>query len=261
MERKKIILSSNKYAIFSIVALGISLIVLAGSILFWIRAPRTGIYPGGPNLTEITVKTPEGTREKIIPDEYTTVWINSNATLEYDAAYKRNRNMHLAGEACFRVRNTEDIFKVVSSQVTVEAINATFRLESIPGKEHIRITLYDGEATLKAPGLSGDLVMTPGTDLILNPTTGRMEMHRVRVGVRGPEWIVNKFEYLALNSILYSIADYYDVSLVNNHPGLSQELYSFVFEGDKTLEEVMNVVKTISGKIDYRLQGRQLVIY
>lgn len=260
MERRNII-SSNRYATISIVALGISLVVLAGSILFWIQAPRKGIYPSGPNLTEITVKTPEGTREKIIPDEYTTVWINSNATLEYDAAYKRNKNMRLAGEACFRIRNTEEIFKVVSEKVTIEAINATFRIESIPGKEHTRVSLYDGEVTLKAPGLKGDLIMTPGTDLLLNPATGRMEMHRVRMGTRGPEWIINKFEYIPLNSILYSIADYYDVSLVNNHPCLSQELYSFVFEGDKTLEEVMNVVKTISGKIDYRVQGRQLVIY
>ncbi|GEM_PF-4532700 len=260
MERKKI-MSSNKYAIISIIALGVSLVVLAGSILFWTRTPRSGIYPGGSNLTEITVKTPEATREKIIPDDFTTVWINSNATLEYDAAYKRNRNMQLAGEACFRIRNTEDLFKVKSDNITVEAINATFRVESISGKEHARITLYDGEATLKASGLKGDLVMTPGTDIILNPATGRMEIHRIRPGIRGPEWIINKYEYTALNSILYSVADYYDVSLVNNHPGLSQELYSFVFEGDKTLEEVMNVIKTISGKIDYKVQGRQLVIY
>jgi len=210
---------------------------------------------------DISVKTTENIREQVDLRDNSKVWVNSNSTLKYAADYKEDRQMRLVGDAYFKIEKSDKPFTLKTDDITLILYEGIFQIESFPEKEYTRIVLFDGEAKIITEDLSQAITMNPGTDLTLDKSPEQIEVLKVKEGVKGPEWVTNKYEYMNLNNILYSLSEYYDVSFTNNRPELNNESFTCAFDGNMTLDEVMRILQTISKKISYRIEGKELIIY
>lgn len=248
-------------AVLSIAALVISLLVLAGSIFLWTRNSSPEMTSPKQYFMDMSVKTTEGIKEEITMGENSKIWVNSSSTMKYAADYKVDRKIQLTGEAYFKIRQMDRPFTLDSEKFTLIMYGGTFLLETYPEKDYCRISLYAGEAKVVMNDTSQEVVMNPGTDLILHKATGEMEMTRIKKGVYGPNWIINSYDYMAFNNILYSLSEYYEVNVTNHKPELNMQSYTLTFEGDKTLEEVMFILQTITKNFNYRIDSNELTIY
>lgn len=251
--------SINRFVILSIGSLIISILVLIGVVFLWIYWNRGSNESIGEVTTEMTIRTALGKQEKLSPDEYTTVWLNSASTLNYSIGQKRQ--MMLSGEAYFDIRKNSLPFVLKLKEATLTTTKGIFCAEAFPAEEIIKVTLYDGNLSLKFKKIPGEIMLQHGVEIIINESSGNIQLAPLRKNIRGTAWMENKYEYVSLNSILYSLADYYGVSLTIERDDLAEMIYTFTFEGDKSLDEVMNIIKTVSGKVNYRIQGEELVIY
>lgn len=248
-------------AVLSVTALIISLLVMAGSIFFWKHNTSQETISGKQYFMDMSVKTTEGMKEVINMGENSKIWVNSSSTLKYAADYKVDRKIQLTGEAYFKIRKMDRPFTLYTDNFNVVLYGATFLLETYPDKEYVRIALYGGEAKVVVNNTSQEIILNPGTDLTLHKANGEMEMKRIKKGVFGPHWIINNYEYMAFNNILYSLSEYYEINVSNHRPELNMQPYTLTFEGDKTLEEVMFVLQTITKNFNYRIDSNELTIY
>jgi len=251
----------HRIAMLSTIAIIVSMVVLTGTVLFWILSCSSSKDSTTSYLMDMSIKTTEGIVEEVTLGDNSKVWVNSNSILKYATDYKVDRKVQLTGEAYFKVEKMDRTFTLSSDGVTLVMNNGTFLMESYPDKEYCHVFLYDGEAKLIKDGSTREIILNPGTDLLLYKDTQNMEMKRVKEGVYGPEWVNKQFDFTAFNSILYSLADYYDISVINQKPELNNEALTMTFEGNKTLEEVMFVLQTLCKKMNYRINGRELIIY
>lgn len=262
MNNRNILL--RRITVLSIAAIAISLIVLIGGVLLWIwNSNNNNINIPQPRqyTMDMSVKTTEGIQEELLLNDNSKIRVNSNSILKYAADYKIDRNIQLTGEAYFKIKKMDRSFTLTADQVTLVMYGGTFLLESYPDKDYTRLCLFAGEAKLVINETSQEIILNPGTDLLLYKTTGELEMKRIKEGVYGPAWITNTYDYMALNNILYSLSEYYDISVTNNRPELNYESFTLTFEGDKTLKEVMSILQVISKKFSYRIDDNELIIF
>ncbi|MDR1601905.1 MAG: FecR domain-containing protein [Tannerella sp.] len=93
---------------------------------------------------------PPGNRAFLTLPDSSSVWLNSNSTLSYPAAFDgKARTVELDGEAYFEVakRNGQS-FVVKTEKYHVEALGTSFNVDAYAGKPDFSTTLYSGKVIL-----------------------------------------------------------------------------------------------------------------
>lgn len=257
---KKKELTLKHIALLSAVAVGISILTLAAGALFlWGQSNRKD-ESTRPVSMDLSVKTSESVREQISMADNSRIWLNSNSTLKYAPDYREERRARLSGQAYLKIRMQEKLFTLYAGNMTLFTYGASWRVDCAANAEEERVTLYAGELKVKPEGVPQMLSMSAGTELVIDKKTGDIEINKIKTGVKGPEWIVYKFEYMTFDHILYSISQYYEVSVTNNRPDLNNEPFTLTFDGNATLDEVMQILKAISNDFTYHTEGSELII-
>ncbi|MCD7898344.1 MAG: FecR family protein [Bacteroides sp.] len=251
----------RRLTILSIVAITISFLVLLGSLLWWIWFAKSDIYSPKEIVMDLSVKTTDGIRQELVLGDNSIVWVNANSVLKYAADYKVDRQLNLSGEAYFKIKKNDKPFTLITEHATVYLFGGVFLVEAYENKSYLRFTLFDGEGYLVSKASGQKTTLNPGIAITMVNDSGQMEINRIEKGVYGPSWLVSRFEYMAFNSVLYALSDFYDVSVTNNRPELNYEPYSLTFEGNKSLDEVMKILQAISKNFQYRILDKEMVIY
>ncbi|MGJ8666897.1 MAG: FecR family protein [Patiriisocius sp.] len=93
------------------------------------------------NTKDIAVKT-ENTQKQVTLPDTSSVIINANSTLSYDeASWKKSRNVHLDGEAFFKVAKGKN-FHVTTDQGTVTVLGTEFTVQD--DKDSFEVMCYEG---------------------------------------------------------------------------------------------------------------------
>lgn len=96
-----------------------------------------------------------------LPDG-TQVWLNTSSTVKYPAAYTpANREVEVAGEACFNVPGYKDQpFLVRAHELAVEVTGSSFNIHTYPSPARLVITAMGYPVTLRSG--SKQLAVAPG---------------------------------------------------------------------------------------------------
>lgn len=136
-KRKKIRLCLNisKYAAIILLAVGVGTL-----INFHWKPPAPEALP---MYSEVHV--PLGQMSEMTLPDGTHVWLNSGTTLQYpDNFGKKHRDVHLNGEALFKVQKGDTPFKVKLKNSEVEVLGTTFAILSYSEDTYSQITLVEG---------------------------------------------------------------------------------------------------------------------
>lgn len=213
------------------------------------------------DLLECYIPTAE-VREITLPDG-TRVMLNSKSTLLYpDEFAGETRSVYLVGEANFKVKpDKKHPFIVKANDFQVTALGTEFNVNAYPENNELIATLLEGSVKVEFDNLMSNVILKPNEQLAYNKKTKRGSLHQpemeeVTAWQRGELVFSNMY----LEDIFTNLERKFPYTLVYSPNSLKDNTYSFRFQKQATLEEVMTIVTQVVGDIKYVVKGNKCYI-
>lgn len=213
------------------------------------------------DLLECYIPTAE-IRELTLPDG-TRVMLNSKSTLLYpDEFAGETRSVYLVGEANFKVKpDKKHPFIVKANDFQVTALGTEFNVNAYPENNELIATLLEGSVKVEFDNLMSNVILKPNEQLAYNKKTKRGSLHQpemeeVTAWQRGELVFSNMY----LEDIFTNLERKFPYTLVYSPNSLKDNTYSFRFQKQATLEEVMTIVTQVVGDIKYVVKGNKCYI-
>lgn len=222
-------------------------------------------HPGaakpGKETARLKLDVPRGAEFKIVLEDSTEVWLNSESVLSYPEMFDAaERRVAVLGEAYFNVRkDAERPFIVDAPGQTVKVYGTAFNIRAYPDEKTVFTTLERGSISVSRPdGRGGEVMLSPGHQSLLNATT--MKMKTVNpdtfTGWRKGRFV---FEDQPLSAIMRDLARWYDIE----YEFADSSLGDIVFMGSIPRYSDFGTAIAIlekSGGIRFSTEGRKIII-
>jgi len=136
---------SNRFVRYALqLAATFLLAVLLSWTYFWLKGGGTTTHDPSKSYAQITI--PNGHKGQITLPDGTRIWLNSNTSLRYDAAFdNKTRTVFLDGEAYLDVvKDPKRPFLVETSTLKLEVLGTSFNVKSYKDENITETTLIEG---------------------------------------------------------------------------------------------------------------------
>jgi ferric-dicitrate binding protein FerR (iron transport regulator) len=231
---------------------------VAAAILIPLICVFTGYYYAKiSDKTEIrstTVSVETGQKASVKLPDGTLVWLNSAGSLEYDNNYnKKDRIVHLYGEAFFKVKKDKRPFIVKTNDISIEALGTSFDVKAYPDDSYIAATLIEGSIKVSSP-LQSEL-LHPNEKITIDRNDGHFTKAILHDADRNISWIRRQiaFEQERLEDIAKDLERMYSVRI----EFASEQLKDIRFSGtikNNNLENILQIIDFVS-HVSYTIDG------
>lgn len=213
------------------------------------------------DLLEYYIPTAE-IRELTLPDG-TQVILNSKSTLLYPDRFDgETRSVYLIGEASFKVRpDKKHPFVVKANDFQVTALGTEFNVNAYPENDEQTATLLEGSVKVEFNNLTASVILKPNQQLAYNkqakiPDLRLPDVEDVTAWQRGELVFSNMY----LEDIFTGLERKFPYAFIYSLHSLTDNTYSFRFQKQVTLEEVMEIIVQVAGDIKYVIKGNKCYI-
>lgn len=211
----------------------------------------------------LSLEVGRGREFKIILEDSTVVWLNSESTLSYPEVFSvSERRVRVTGEAYFDVKpDAKRPFYVETDEQVVRVYGTTFNVRAYADDPYICTTLEHGSISItRTEAPSGEVRLSPGHQALLSREDSKLNMRvvdpQVITGWRNGRFV---FENQPLASIMRDLARWYDFEYEFEDPGLAD----IIFMGSIPRYSDFSVAKRIlerSGDIELRASDDKIII-
>ena len=197
------------------------------------------------DLVECFIPTAE-IRELTLPDG-TRVMLNSRSTLLYPEQFAgKTRSVYLIGEANFQVKPDEKHpFIVKANDFQITALGTEFNVNAYPENNELIATLLEGSVKVEFNNLISNVILKPNEQITYNKQTRKRSLQSPRIE-DVTAW--QRGELVFSDTFVYSLHS------------LNNKSYSFRFQQQATLEEVMKIITQVAGDVKYIIKGNKCYI-
>lgn len=254
---------------------------LLGAGLLALVACITLLFPRQPEVVEKVEKrypnmviTRPGSRTKLILPDGTTVWLNASSKLTYsDDFLKKERRVHLDGEAFFEVvKNEGKPFVINTAVMDVRVLGTSLNVKSYPGEEKAEAVLIRGKIEVQVKRrpqerylLSSYEKLSIASEPGIHP---QKELSISSVAPAGKDsaiaetaWVANElvFNGEPLSELAVRMERWFDLRITVTGPRLRSFRMTGAFKDDSP-EEALKAISMITG-CKYRLKDHTAVLY
>lgn len=212
-------------------------------------------------IASLKLDVPRGAEFKIVLEDSTEVWLNSESVLSYPEMFgSSERRVAVVGEAYFEVRkDASRPFIVDAPGQTVKVYGTAFNIRAYPDEKTVFTTLERGSISVSRPdGQGGEVMLSPGHQSLLNATA--LKMKTVSPGTF-TSWRHGRFvfEDQPLAAIMRDLARWYDIE----YEFADASLGDIVFMGSIPRYSDFGTAIAIlekSGGIRFSTEGRKVII-
>jgi ferric-dicitrate binding protein FerR (iron transport regulator) len=261
----------------------IGLFIVFGSSLFYYYSNKNLLLS---DQSKNQFATMPGTRSKTILPDGTTVWLNSESTIHYNADFGQSkREVTLTGEAFFDVTHNEDIpFIVHAKTVEILVKGTAFNVRSYPGTEKVQTSLLRGLVELSSstmpgrkielhpnekitfevpeidPALKSSQVKKPVTSKSATYTIDTLKESSLAAVIPEVSWIENRlvFDNEALEDVLEKMEKWYSVDIHLMNQKIASKQVSGILEKEN-IEEALKALQLLN-EFEYTINGREIHI-
>ncbi len=246
-------------ASMKVAAVVIPAMVVAGAAWLWIERDRTPAE--APLLANVHVSVPEGGQKRIVLPDGSQVWVNSSTTLSYNDDFSKKRIVTLDGEAFFSVvRDTLAPFHVKATDMVIEVLGTEFNVKNRASDSILEVVLATGSVKVETPRNKA-IELTPGKRLTFHTVSSQATIDDIAAEMVSA-WRIMDLHMVEkpLMEALERIASYHgrDLSITGTLP--DGDLVNFVHDGELSIEQVLDVVRTITGNFNYHITEHEIVI-
>lgn len=205
-----------------------------------------------------TIATPNGGTYRITLADGTRVWLNAESKLSFPATFDglNERRVDLVGEAYFEVVSETKPFKVFTKGQEIEVFASHFNVESYPGDDLSKTTLFEGPA--KVGINSAQMVsLVPGQQAIANQGIIRLvtvDLDDVLAWKNG--FFV--FEEEPLEDIMKKISRWYDVDVIYQNIDRNK-LFTAKAPRSENASAVLKRLE-LSGGVHFKIEEGRIVV-
>lgn len=191
-----------------------------------------------------TINVPVGQRASITLPDGSAVWINSNSSLSYPAAFEAGeRRVKLIGEAYFEVAHqNKRPFIVNAPHFETKVLGTKFNICSYPNDSIAKADLIEGSVALyNNDTKEASIILKPGEQAIYN-RNNLLQIDQSCFNANDKKSGIFRFDNSNMTEILRQLENYYNVSIVVNNPSILDYEYTGSFiQGDG----VMHILKLL----------------
>lgn len=162
---------------------------------------------------QLCLDVPRGGEFKIVLEDSTEVWLNSESTLRYPETFSsEERRVAVTGEAYFHVRkDASRPFYVESQGQTIRVYGTSFNVRAYHDEKATYTTLESGSISLSDGSISGEVFLSQGHQAILDHESDKITMTVVDPAVV-TSWRHGRFvfEDQPLERIMLDLSRWYD---------------------------------------------------
>lgn len=178
---------------------------------------------------ELRLDVPRGGEFKIVLEDSTEVWLNSQSTLRYPETFgPAERRIALSGEAYLQVRKDPSRpFYVETDEQVIRVYGTSFNVRAYPDETATYTTLETGTISLALNGgTSGEVFLSRGHQATLHHNSDHLDMAVVDPDVV-TSWRHGRFvfEDQPLDRIMRDLSRWYDFSYEFSDPELGRQIF------------------------------------
>lgn len=201
-----------------------------------------------PQDTFITNTNPKGKKTKVMLEDGSVVYLNSQSSITYPENFKTNRAIQLEGEAYFEVvKDPEHPFEVEANGIVTTALGTSFNISTFYKNQQVAVTLLTGKVKLNQHGREAYIELDPGEESLLSPDYPEIKKYKVNAEEK-VLWIkgILKFDEATLEEMVEVLERWYGVAItVNGEPKSLRS--SGIFDHQESLRNVLNVMSKAMG--------------
>jgi transmembrane sensor len=233
--------------------------VLTG--LYLLYSGKTAPAAATPQYAAVQTKSPDYTRNIVLPDGSTVV-LHAGSTLDYPAAFPAgSREVSLKGEAYFDVRHDDKKpFIIHTGKVSTTVLGTAFNISSDSNKVTISVT---GGKVRVENGKKVLAELTPNQQIVYRVPEEATEKRMVNAEQLVTNWTKQDmvFDGDSFGEIAEVVGRRYGISIRFKNPELAKCLIVASFSGTETLENVLEMLCTIRNASYVRKQeGNEIEI-
>lgn len=200
-----------------------------------------------PKSDLVEVKTEATDHSELSLPDGTKVKLNSQSVLSYqlDNTLKQ-RIVNLEGEGYFEVAtDKKHPFKIITNGMEILCLGTKFDIKNYDEDNSAIVVLREG--SVKVSSGTQEILMTPGTSVTFNKSTGNLSQNRTQ-NDNAIAWIRGNIYYRneSLENIANDLSRKYGVRIVISSPEIGKTTFSG-YLGKTSLDNVLNVLSTASG--------------
>ena len=158
------------------------------------------------------LNVPRKGQYKVVLPDGSKVWLNSESSIRYPASFgDKERKVFVTGESFFEVaKNKDKPFRVVSGDVTIEALGTQFNVNSYSNEPFFSTTLVEGSVLITKG--TAENILKPGQ--LAKLTKDNFEIAQVNID-SAIAWKNNQFKFkdTPLDAIMRQIERWYDADV------------------------------------------------
>lgn len=202
---------------------------------------------------------PRGKTYKLVMEDGTKVWLNSETELSYPSSFSgEKREVTLVGEAYFEVTpNKQKPFLVKTNGMAVRVLGTSFNVCYYKDSENTSTTLVEGSVAVRtADGV--EKTMIPSQRLDYNKKSNRVSVEKVDTELY-TSWIngVYIFKNAPLEEILEKLQRWYDFSIVYQDETLKHTRFSLTADRKTDIDKLLEVINYTSD-VKLEKQGKSI---
>ncbi|MCO6149699.1 FecR family protein [Flavobacterium sp. NRK1] len=191
-------------------------------------------------IKEITQIAAKGEHKKIILQDGSMVFLNSNSSVTYPETFGKTRKVTLTGEAYFKVhRNIEQPFVVATHDVSVKVLGTSFNINSYD-HNNTKVSVLTGKVEVSSPS-GKKVILTKNLQAVLNKNLDFLITKENSND--GIAWTENTIflKNTTLGETARIIENWYNIQVDFEDKDLKQLIISGKFKDEK-LENVLNSI-------------------
>ena len=242
---------------------------IAASLLVLFTAAYVSYQKGQKDLatdfSDIFITTPEGSNTSVTLPDGTSVVLNAGSKLSYSQGFGiKDRTVNITGEGYFTVaKDSRKPFTVTSGSMRVKVLGTKFNYRDYPTDGFAEVVLDEGKVNITDfPGQRQGVTLIPHQRAALDKRLGKLTVSNVDPAIRHT-WTdgVLSFTGQSLGVIALTLERSYHVTITfADDTKRNLHFYGDFYRDSQSVREVMDALSA-TGKISYKIKGREIVIY
>ncbi|MCM1051758.1 MAG: DUF4974 domain-containing protein [Paenibacillus sp.] len=212
---------------------------------------------------DLSLEVGRGREFKIILEDSTVVWLNSESTLRYPESFASDsRRVSVTGEAYFEVRPDKSRpFYVESGGQSIRVYGTTFNVRGYPDEDAILTTLETGSVAISASGReNAELYLSPGHQSRFDKTDEEVTMKTVNpeivTGWRHGKFV---FEETPLSTIMRDLSRWYDFEYEFADPSVKEIIFMGSVSRYSDFRTIISILED-SGEVRFSIRDNKVII-
>lgn len=190
------------------------------------------------------LSVPAGGEYQLTLEDGTVVQVNAASELLFPTHFKQHsRQVHLKGEACFKVKTDKAApFYVQLGTLNVQVTGTSFNIKAYDEEADIQIALIEGSVHVRE-GQKVLATLTPGQQFTYHKMGGEYNVSDVNLSAV-TDWTEGKFIFYneTIDHIMREISRWYDVD-INVSNEIKEMRYSGILSRKQPLTEMLDALR------------------